>query len=210
MKGRLNLILAALAVAGLSGCATMSGDECLTSDWNAIGYEDGVRGYTADRIGKHRKACAKHGVTPDLASYQNGRDQGLAEYCQPSRGFNVGANGGSYNGVCSAHYEVDFVEAFNAGRHLYVLRSNVNHANSAINAREHELDDIDVLVREKEVLLIGRDTPTEERVLLLADLKDLSERRGELEAEIRDLYDERAHSEVELEQYQIQVSDLGY
>ena len=63
MNSKFGLIFATIAIAGLSGCATMSGDECLTSDWNAIGYEDGARGYTADRIGKHRKACAKHGVS---------------------------------------------------------------------------------------------------------------------------------------------------
>ena len=71
------LVLLAVISAGLSGCATMSGDECMTSDWSAIGYEDGSRGYTTERLTKHRKACAKHGVTLDFTAYQDGRDQGL-------------------------------------------------------------------------------------------------------------------------------------
>jgi hypothetical protein len=199
-----------LVVAGLGGCASMSGDECLASDWEAIGYEDGARGYTSDHLGQYRKACAKHGVTPDFADYQAGREQGLVEYCQPGRAFNVGVNGGRYNGVCDVNLEADFLDAYNAGYHLYSLRSNVNHATSRINAKENELERIEKTMRDKEALLIAKETATEERVLLLADLKDLSERTGELEEQIKDLYEQRARHQVELEQYQVAVLDYGY
>lgn len=210
MNRQLKLISLALALAGLSGCATMSGDECLTSDWQAIGYEDGARGYTSEQLGSRRKACAKHGVTPDFAAYQSGREKGLAEYCQPGRGFNVGSSGGRYNGVCSAHNEADFVDAYNAGHHLYALRTNVNRATNAINARERELDNIREDMSAKEVALISSETTSEERVVLLLDLKEMSERTGQLEAEIKDLYDERARHQVELEHYQVALVDSGY
>lgn len=199
-----------LVVAGLGGCASMSGDECLTSDWEAIGYEDGARGYTSERLGQRRKACAKHGVTPDFAAYQSGREQGLVEYCQPGRGFDVGVNGGRYNGVCDVNLEADFLDAYNAGYHLYSLRSNVNRATSSINAKENELERIEKKMRENEALLIAKETATEDRVLLLADLKDLSERTGELEEQIKDLYEQRARYQLELEQYQVAVLDYGY
>ena len=137
-------------VAGMSGCASMSSDECLTSDWEAIGYEDGARGFTSDRLSQHRKACAKHGVTPDFAAYQSGREQGLIEYCQPGRGFDIGANGGRYNGVCDVNLEAEFLDAYKAGYHLYSLRSNVNRATSSINAKENEIERISNTMREKE------------------------------------------------------------
>ncbi|MCP4301168.1 MAG: DUF2799 domain-containing protein [Gammaproteobacteria bacterium] len=210
MKRNLNLIWMAIVFVGLSGCASMSGDECVTSDWAAIGYEDGARGYTTDRISQRRKACAKHGVTPDFAAYQNGRAQGLVEYCQPGRGFDVGSSGGRYNGVCSVDLEADFLDAYNAGYHLYTLRSNVNRANSSINSKQRELERIEDEMRQKEADLIGGETTTEERVLLLVDLKDLSERTGQLEAEIQDLYEQRARHQVELENYQVAVIDFGY
>ena len=57
-------ILAAFAVIGLSGCASMSADECMTVDWTTIGYEDGSRGYTADRLGS-QPAIATRGVDGD-------------------------------------------------------------------------------------------------------------------------------------------------
>jgi hypothetical protein len=210
MNMKWNLVWLSLAFAGLSGCASMSGDECATSDWSAIGYEDGSRGYTMDRIGQHRKACAKHGVTPDFAAYQNGRDQGLVDYCQPGRGFSIGSNGGSYNGVCSVNQEADFLDAYNAGHRLHTLRSNVNSASSSISAKEYELDHIDDDAAVIAAGLISDDTTKEQRILLLVDLKNLAERTGKLQAEIKDLYDYRARSQVELEQYQLVVADLGY
>ncbi len=205
-----NTVWIALVIAGLGGCATMSGDECMTSDWAAIGFEDGARGYTSDRLGRYRKACAKHGVTPDFAAYQNGREQGLVEYCQPGRGFDIGSNGGSYHGVCNVHLEGDFLDAYNAGRQLYTLRSNVNRATAGIEARQDELDRIDEEILESEAELIDGETTTERRIILLAELKNLSERIGELDSEIEELYEQRARYRVELEQYQAALLDYGY
>ena len=92
----------------ISGCATMGKDECLTSNWRSIGYEDGARGYPPERIGNHRKACAKHSVSPDLQAYQAGRAEGLQAFCQPHKGFQLGSRGGNYAGVCPAELEPDF------------------------------------------------------------------------------------------------------
>jgi hypothetical protein len=149
-------------------------------------------------------------VTPDFSAYQSGRDQGLVEYCQPGRGFDIGSNGGNYNGVCSANLEGDFLDAYNAGYQLYTLRSSVNRATSSINSKERELERIEDEMQSKELALIGDGTTTEQRIVLLQDLKDLSERTGQLEAEIKDLYELRARSKVELENYQVAVVDYGY
>ena len=201
---------ASLAFLGLGGCATMSGDECATSDWRAVGYEDGSRGYTTERFGSHRKACAKHGITADFTAYQDGRNQGLVEFCQPGRGFNLGANGGHYNGVCAADLEPEFLDAYRAGHKLYTLRSHVNSANSKIYAKEGELNYIEEQISEKEAQLISDQTTTEQRVLLLADLKELSERTGELEAEIEGLIADRARFEQDLHYYEQTVAAYGY
>lgn len=204
------VIALALAALAMSGCAGMSVDECAATDWSAVGYEDGARGYTTERFSKHRKACAKHGVTANFSSYQAGRDQGLIEYCQPGRGFNVGASGGRYYGVCPANLEGDFVDAYNVGNRLHTLRSNVNHANSSINAKQRELERVEDDILSTEAELIDRETTVERRVILLAQLKDLSEDTGRLEAEINDLYEQRARYQVDLDNYQAMVANYGY
>lgn len=203
-------ILLSLLVIGLAGCATMSGDECATSDWTAVGYEDGSRGYTSERFGKHRKACAKHGITADFEAYQQGRGQGLVEFCQPGRGFNLGVNGGQYNGVCSVELEADFLDAYRVGQQLYTLRSKVSSANTQIHNKKHELEDIEDQITHNEALLIGDQTTIEDRVLSLADLKRLSERTGELEIEIEALIADRARHEQNLQHYEQTVAAYGY
>ena len=203
----LSVVVAAFAI---SGCASMSSEECAMSDWSAVGYEDGAQGYTTERFSSRRKACAKHGVTADFRAYQEGRDEGLVEFCQPSRGYNLGVNGRTYNGVCDVALEEEFLDAYQVGHQLYSLRSNVNSANSRIAARERELNRIAKEIRAKEALLIGDETTTQDRILFLADLKNLSERTGELEAEIEQLVHDRARHEYELANYENTVAAYGF
>lgn len=37
----------------LSGCATLSKEECMVGDWQTIGYNDGVAGYHSERLTSH-------------------------------------------------------------------------------------------------------------------------------------------------------------
>ena len=74
---RIGFLLAAVGV--VSGCSTMSADECVTADWRTIGYEDGAKGREASAISRHRKACAKHGVTANFDAYEEGRHEGLRD-----------------------------------------------------------------------------------------------------------------------------------
>ena len=184
-----------LAILALSGCASMSSEECIATDWSAVGYEDGARGFTSERFSKHRTACAKHGVKVDFAAYQAGREQGLVEYCQPGRGYDVGVSGGRYY-------------AYNAGHYLYTLRSNVSRTSSQIGSKKRKLKDVKSKIRDKEAELIAEETTTEQRVLLLADLKELSERTGQIENEIQVLYQELAQYQLELDNYQ--ANNVGY
>ena len=49
---RTTTVFVSLSLLLLGGCATMSEQECLVSDWRAIGYEDGVQGRSEAVIGK--------------------------------------------------------------------------------------------------------------------------------------------------------------
>jgi hypothetical protein len=210
MKSRIAGTLSLVALLALSGCAGMSADECALSDWRTIGFEDGSMGYTADRVGSHRKACAKHGVAPDFEAYQSGWREGVRQFCQPSRGFNVGASGARYNGICPSDMEPEFVDAFNAGHRLYNLRASVNQATNQINARKAALERKEDRIRVVEAELIARETTAENRVLLLVELKELSEETGQIEAEIVALVEERAVAEQQLAEYEAMIADASY
>lgn len=202
--------LVALLALLVSACSSMGPEECAATDWAAMGYEDGSRGLPSDYFGNHRKACAKHGITADFAAYKAGRAEGLVEFCQPSRGYNLGVSGGRYHGVCDVAMEEEFLDAYQVGHQLYSLRANVQNANSQIAAREAALANIAVAVRDKQALLISDGPTPQERVLLLADIQELSRRTGEIETEIEVLIDERARHETALADYESTVAAYGF
>jgi hypothetical protein len=193
--------LAAIAIV-VQGCASMSGQECMVADWQAIGYEDGVRGAGGDRIGNHRKACAKHGMTPDLQAYRTGREAGLREFCQPENGYNLGVRGASYAGVCPADLDVDFFAAYTDGKRLYKLRSQVSQVETQIRSKERRLDDIEDELTQAGVRLISEESTTAERAALLTKTKNLAEEYGTIENELDNLKVERAQRRQELNEYE--------
>lgn len=192
---------AAALLLAISGCATMDREECLTVDWRTVGFEDGVAGHSADRIGEHRKACAKHGVAPDLTEYQEGRAEGLREYCIPSNGFRVGAQGGGYSGICPSDLEPAFADAYHSGRQLYTLESRLSNVSYQLDSRRDQLRSAESDIVTRSARAISSDATTEERAQAVVDVKHLGERVGQLKSEIRQLEEERVHCERDLQDY---------
>jgi hypothetical protein len=201
MYGSILRTSAAIALLALGACATMDRDECLTVDWRTVGFEDGAAGYSGDRIGQHRKACAKHGVTPDLAAYQSGREDGLREYCVPNNGFRLGSQGGSYGGMCPADLEPAFADAFESGRHLHTLEERLSGVSSQIRGKRSALQSAESDIVTRSALAISNEATKEERAQAVVDVKQLGERVGRLKSEIRHLEEERVHCERDLEDY---------
>jgi hypothetical protein len=189
------------AAAALTGCNSMSAQECLATDWRTVGYEDGVNGYAGDRIGRYRNACSEHGITPNLEQYQAGRDQGLREFCKPANGFRVGSHGGGYNGVCPADLDEPFVNAYQTGRQLYVLRTRVGSTQDEIYAMHSELEQIDRNLVTIGAQMVDPTTTNERRAQLLVDTKHMSERKGEIKARLPQLESELAFQQRELDDY---------
>jgi Protein of unknown function (DUF2799) len=191
----------------LGGCATMSEQECLVSDWRTVGFEDGAAGRPVETIGSYRESCAKHGVAPDLASYRAGHEQGVAEFCQPGRGFEYGRRGGNYHGICPAELEPAFLSSYNEGRQLYVLEAAVRSLNGQIAQSTRTLQEVKKDIASKEARLISDDTPTEERTTLLSETKELARRQGELEGHIIELEKQKAVAEQDLARYTETLAD---
>ncbi len=103
----------------ITGCASMSADECVTADWHAIGFEDGSSGRTTGNISRHRKACAKHGVTPDFNAYTAGHAKGVPLYCVETKGFYVGSKGGAFPSVCAGAKYPGFEKGYERGLTAY-------------------------------------------------------------------------------------------
>lgn len=192
--------LIALACA-LSGCAGMSEQACLVSDWRSVGFEDGTAGRTVGTIGTYRQSCSKHGISPDLESYRAGHAEGVEVYCRPGQGFEVGHRGGTYQGVCPIGLEEDFVLAYNSGRHLYELESAVRQVDSRIESNARTQENIKRELTGIAASMASSETSAEQRVLLVGQAAELGRRHGELSAENEALREERVLHELELRDY---------
>jgi len=134
----------------LNSCATLKEEECLTVNWYNIGYEDGTNGYESSRVALHRKACSKYGVIPDLSLYQQGRSEGLVEYCTPHKGYSQGVNGLTYRDVCQGNLKNPFQQAYNIGHDIYLFQKQIQHGQRDQDNLAREIGKIDLLIKEKE------------------------------------------------------------
>lgn len=192
-------------VVSLAGCASMSQNECQLADWQAVGYEDGSKGQAPEAFATRRQACAKHGVAPDFTAYQAGRKSGLAEYCQPRRGFNEGRLGVRYAGVCPAKLEAEFLDGYTEGRTLYRLEVRVRSIERQIQHHEARIKEIDRELADNATSILLDETTGEERAQLLVDTKQLAEERVTLASELDDLEHELIHQEEELSAHEAQL-----
>lgn len=156
------------AGAALNGCATLSEEQCLVGDWYGIGVADGQNGYSFDRLGEHNEACARHGVIPDAAVYEQGRQQGLRAYCTPQVGFREGRQGDSYRGVCPASVEADFLAGYSDGRLVHAAQQAYQTAWNDHSNYLQQASNIESQIRTEETNL-GAEGLTDEQRRVIRD-----------------------------------------
>jgi len=198
----MRLLFVCAAIALLAGCAsTMDKKACLNADWRTIGYQDGSQGRDTSWLERRTSDCSDHSVAPDLDEYLAGRDQGLQEFCKPTRGFQLGSRGGSYRGVCPPQSEGPFLAAYNEGVQLYTLEQRYRGLDSELSHTHAEIDRLGNRIEKETIHLIAEGLSAEERVSIAADIKQMAERRGKLNQQIPQLESERQEAYLALEDY---------
>lgn len=139
---RLGFLVVGLGLA-LSGCASLSEEDCKIGDWQGIGVVDGKAGYTSDKLNEHTKACSKYNIAPDVNAYMAGRTIGLQSYCTPISGFEQGREGNTYRGVCPIASEESFKVGYSLGSQLYTANEAVEEANSEIREIHHRISTLE-------------------------------------------------------------------
>ncbi len=140
-KPPLRPIFLALALLLLNGCASLSEGQCEKGNWAHIGEKDGANGWPATRLADHYDACAKYGIRPDVALYQQGYQRGLVRYCVPPSGFSEGRNNATYFHQCPRETEAAFLAAWEAGSDVAVLDSEISNIDSRISNAKDKIDD---------------------------------------------------------------------
>jgi hypothetical protein len=188
-----------LLLLAAGGCATLNESECRNADWRMIGMEDGIAGRQQSYIGKHRQACAKHGITPDMVAYQQGYSDGVKQYCTELKGFEVGKKGAAYNGVCPPESENLFLEGYHFGRQFNTVDHTIKKCSAAIHSKQKQVEKTEQEVLQKERLLISDKTTEAQRASLLAEIKELQEKIGRLEGEILETEKQRAVAQAKID-----------
>jgi hypothetical protein len=153
MKHYLQLGLVLAAALALSGCATLSENECRSADWYDIGVRDGANGRGEEHVAKHAEACAKLGISPDRERWLEGRDRGLERYCTVRNGYRIGEVGGTYNGVCVAYDESDFLRGYYLGRDVHRVKDRLDHVENEIRSSREALKSDKIDQRERDRLV---------------------------------------------------------
>jgi hypothetical protein len=137
MKKALTLMIMIL----LASCATLSEDECKSSDWYSLGLQNGKAG--SNLLSGHTKACAEYGISPDISKYNKGMEQGLISYCTAENGYREGVAGKSYQQVCPIRVEAKFLKNYKLGKKIHdnlsklrKLEGNVDRLRSQMTSIE--------------------------------------------------------------------------
>jgi len=195
---RLKLLIIAAFPLVFTACASLSEDECKLANWEVIGYEDGNKGYGQAQIGKHRSACAKHGIAPDLTTYQQGHQRGVRAFCNPSRAYSMGKRGSQYKGMCPKDLEPAFIKAYRAGKKVHIAAQRVTTLQNKQKKQNSELKTVKTQLKAKEGLLISPQGNVAQRASLLLEIKDLNQRSGQLDSQIKQTDKELALARTQL------------
>ncbi len=121
----------------LAACASLTENQCRVGDWAGIGLNDGLNGRAPDYVSNHFDACSDIGITPNIAAWQAGREQGLLQYCTPQNAYNRGRDGRNFNAVCPASQRGALNHAFEWGAEYFEIEQEIQTLEDEISEIEH-------------------------------------------------------------------------
>jgi len=205
MKHSMGIFSLAAMLLMVAGCASVSKEDCLLTDWYEIGRMDGRQGKPRTAFQGRAKACLEHGISADRQAYYNGHDQGLNYYCTEQMGFELGQKGLAYNSVCPLPLEPNFRAGYNKGMQSFCSEQNgfeLGHQGQAyrrVCPPEYEPDfrigyekgrelyqyEAKVAALQRQLKNIERKINKKEKELYEANLND--DQRSDVRAELKNL-----------------------
>ncbi|MBD1557665.1 DUF2799 domain-containing protein [Vibrio sp. S9_S30] len=119
---RKNLVLSLFVIGALSGCSSISEEECLLGDWYQLGLRDGQKG-KSNQAADYNKDCSEYSVQLDLERYNQGRNEGLKSYCTYENGVALGLANQDYYNVCPTELSSQFLFGYTPYNNLAKAQS---------------------------------------------------------------------------------------
>lgn len=136
-RAGVSMLLCASAVL-LVGCASVSKEECLTGNWDEIGYRDGTNGRTQDYIQRHVKACSRVDVVPNMSVWNAARLRGVPVYCVPERAYTEGRSGRDVSPVCAPDVMPALLAANDKGQRYYRIGQEIHDLEEKVDRLEDQ------------------------------------------------------------------------
>lgn len=118
----------------LTGCATtqrLTPQQCQSSNWQEVGYADGLQGRSGAYFGNYTNRCMSvGGAMPNRLQWEQGRQQGLKNYCTELNAYKLGREGYDWQPVCPLEGIEKLEEAYAQGRYYYIRQRDLNYLSS--------------------------------------------------------------------------------
>ena len=126
--------LMGIALLTLAGCATtqsLTPQQCQNSNWQEVGYADGINGRSGDYFGHYTNRCASVGGTmPNRIQWEQGRQLGLKNYCTELNAYKRGREGYDWQPVCPLEGIEKLEEAYAQGSYYYIRQRDLDYLRS--------------------------------------------------------------------------------
>ena len=133
-KAGISVSLLSAVVLTLSGCATtpiLTPQQCQSSHWQDVGYTDGSRGRSGAYFGHYANSCSSVGAAmPNRIQWEQGRQQGLKNYCTELTAYKLGREGYEWQAVCPLEGIEKLEEAYSQGRYYYIRQQDLDYLRS--------------------------------------------------------------------------------
>jgi hypothetical protein len=146
----------ALAILAVTGCAgKISKEDCQEANYYEMGLDDGQDGRNTERLAKYKAACEPAGVPVAEDRYNYGRQVGLVDHCDASKG-KKDANKGAPDQLCMENAVPPYIQAYNAE-----LAENRSEMEARLKKLEEERAAIEKKQAETQGALNSTPAPTE-------------------------------------------------
>ena len=99
LEKNMNLLLFIFII--VSGCSSISQEECQEGNWYSLGLRDGSSGKRALKDNVYQKSCSEYNVKVDREKYAKGFRIGLKKYCTYENGKVLGEEGSQKHKLCT-------------------------------------------------------------------------------------------------------------
>ncbi len=207
------VILAVIGGVLLSSCQAMSASDCLATDWQFKGEDDGLNGLPVSTFQTYKEQCFKHSVllsSDQMSDYESGLNVGYQTFCRRNNGYTQGARGKANHDVCPQNLRAEFNRSYSMGRVFNSERKKVNKVQSDIDNRNRRIRNIQSSIKSLQKTAYSSDTDEKTQASQQKKIDDLQNEVNQILVGLQPLYTDRYRAQDQCEEVRRRHQRQGY